>query len=164
MASNNIFEHIFYEIEMYRYTYGYLILKQPNSTFEHNMACDSHAIHLRNLATFFHPRCEGTGIHVFDLVSNVETMRLPSRKLCRRIQRYTSGTTGHITEDRYIKPDYKDEAAKCYAEAFPKMRDAIHDFTLQLDTSIKPEYETHWEEWKRMMPNRSATPTPNPGS
>ena len=55
----NLFEHLFYEFEMYLKTYAELVTMSPDqedADFKKNVLLESHAVHLRNLIEFFN--CE----------------------------------------------------------------------------------------------------------
>jgi len=62
-SKKNIFDHVFYEFEMYYYSYKHLILintiseeKCSDRWFLKNAIYESHSVHLRNLLHFFSAR------------------------------------------------------------------------------------------------------------
>ena len=142
----NPFEHILYEVEMYLLTYKLSIsTTDPLFQFKTNFLVDSRAIHLRNLAYFFNEKKSHKCWHISDYISDINNIKLLDDALFKKVNRYTSQATGHLTDAR-LSETYKTDTAKCYQTAFPHVVEAINSFFTALEKNVKPEYKNDWED------------------
>lgn len=127
-ARKNIFEHIFYEMDMFYETRFYLLTHKYKSSLEHNMAVESHSVHLRNLIEFF-----GTSskyITSATILLNVEGLSLNTKvELAGGINAFAipSQITSHLTHYRCNNDAYQKSNAVVNA-MFPRISENIMKF------------------------------------
>lgn len=143
-GEKNPFEHILYECEMLLCS-GNRLNGQTNNQLEYNITLDCFAIHLRNLAYFFNEAKINQYWHASDYINDSSKLGLIPSSLYHEIKEYTSRATCHLLDYR-LAETYKTDTMQCYKKAFPIIRNAIMQFVSALDTDIKQEYKSYWQE------------------
>lgn len=145
-SERNWFEHILYEVEMYCFSYTFV----PNSRLQQNMAIECRAIHIRNLIRFFYKdkkKLDKDEWHVSDFVTDTKGIRLvEDEKLFKDVKNYASRATGHLLRRHRLTHAYKIETMQCYEKAFPLIIDSVNDFIDEMDSIVRPEYRSFWED------------------
>lgn len=142
-TTDNHFEHILYEINMFLFTCLYHIPEDMTDRQMYaNLIVDSRAIHLRNLGEFFREKKEGKNWHYTDYVNS--SIHIIDKELFGKIKRYTSKASCHLADER-LRKDFKSNTMDCVKEAFSQIVLSIDSFFLALDNDIKPEYADQWK-------------------
>lgn len=135
---NNPFDHILYELSMYVATYSY----NTDDVFINNMRVDSHIMHLRNIADFFCANEQNKEMHASFYLKNV-LPHLLKGKVLKRIKKYTNGAGSHLDKSR-VEANYKQQAMKCFEEAFDVIKPIICEYLDHLEYDVKDEFIDAW--------------------
>ncbi len=96
----NLFEHLFYEFEMYLKTYSELVTVSPNqedADFKRNVLLESHAVHLRNLIEFFN--CEKNCLNMDTVFTGNHDLSFDDSSI--KAKQTINKTIDHLTKERY---------------------------------------------------------------
>ncbi len=97
----NLFEHLFYEFEMYLKTYAELGTTispdQEDADFKRNVLLESHAIHLRNLIEFFN--CEKNCLNMDTVFTGNHDLSFDDSTI--KAKQTINKTIDHLTKERY---------------------------------------------------------------
>ena len=144
--AENPFDHVLYEIEMYLLTYRIVFPNDsPFAQLSINLVLDSRAVHLRNLSKFFSKKNSQTDWRVGEFLKDVSTKPFLSEKMQKKINRYTSNATCHLSKER-MSDSFKKNTADCFQEVYHIIVNLIQTFFSLLDTNVKSEYENAWRE------------------
>jgi len=147
----NIFDHIFYEIEMFLYTFSDSNIKNLN-VYLKNAVMESNRIHLRNLFDFFRKEKRyDDDIIISDLISNAGTLRKIEnvedkfKNLVKECKEVIDKLTAHLTLKRINKS--KDFMEKCNPkEYFDSIIENLRIFFDALEKNeMKEEYKKDFE-------------------
>lgn len=164
MDASNHFSHLVYEIDMYIYSLEYLSTHKADMNSgdiekcrAYNMAIDSHAVHLRNLAAFGSamksPKKRKDPNSTFvqyvpwsieQFVQNKSNSYLLRKDLVDVIQEYTSHATCHLFDAR-LDPNDKNNSFERYKQAFQEIKHVILAWCKAFDTDINPDLKSEWE-------------------
>lgn len=157
---DNPFEHIFYEVDMYRFSIQLLNImskkKVEDRSLEEqqlfNMVVDNHALHLRNLAKFFSIRTKNTDYYwrANDYLNDSADSITLDVTLGKEIQDYTSQSTCHLLEKR-LEIANKTKASECYSRAFTEVELAIKKFLAALDSDVNDDYKDKWADIRPLV-------------
>lgn len=151
---SNIFDHIFYEFEMYIRTYQYLMyvvkcpLKSHDNQFWINVLHESHATHLRNLIHFFSGKDSINANTVLRENAKLGISRADEK--CKTIDKAIS----HLTEERIVsdknEKNLNTAMSKLVADMWPEICNSINKYLRLLSEKIKmkTEYISCFEEPK----------------
>lgn len=146
---NNIFDHIFYEMEMYHHTHIKLIEMiainegdMSDKQFWINVLLESHAVHLRNLIEFFSNKGEDT-IKAKTVLVNIPQLGIhnPDEKM-KIISRAISHLTEYRVDSSMDMNKITMEMNKVRIESYPDICNRIGKYLeiLADDSAIKEQY------------------------
>ena len=141
----NPFSHILYEMEMYLRACFQLIYHVFYNQYEINLAVDSRAIHIRNLACFFCTTKSNSYWNVNDYVNDSTSISQFSKADYDTIKEYASRATSHLLDYR-LEEDYKKKTTECFDMAYPVVLKSIKEFLSALDTEVITDYQNDWKE------------------
>ena len=135
----NPFDHILYEFS----TYLQAFLVRCESQLITNFQVDSRLVHLRNLAYFFDKK-KNCDIHASVYVEHPESCLVESKHFSD-IYHITNCAACHMSLER-LKPDFKKKTLDCENQAFRELVPLIRQYLYLLDTDLKAEYTTLWDD------------------
>lgn len=136
LGKENVFNHVFYEFQMYLFTYYFIY---PNCLIK-NITIESHLTHLRNVAAFFDDRNKNrSGYVVYSDYINSADLGI-DKQTADNVQRYVSQSVSHITKDRH-ESDLTSKTIPLKKEMFCILKCKISDYMVLLDNDLKPNFK-----------------------
>lgn len=141
----NIFEHVFYEMQMYLYSLYKLSMFEQleiNTQLEYNLVWDTHFLHIRNLLDFFN--CESDSITVDTILVNKKDFTISQEEF--KYKQVINKTVDHLTIERVKKANKMSNLQlKVIKDMSIVIPERIRIFLDLLDDyeNVKTEYKAH---------------------